>query len=382
MRTESLLGDTLEELRRANRLREPDDGLTRRAVAEAAGRIGESELDASSNDYLGLGIRNVSRETLGRAGAGASRLIYGTAAEHLTLEKELAAWVGAESALLFSSTYAANLGLLAAVGVRESVIISDATNHASLIDGARLSRAEVRVVPHLNLEATRAVLQSSRGARACWVVTESYFSMDGDAPDLRALRVLCNEYDAGLIVDEAHALGVFGAAGAGRCAELGVRADVLVGALGKAVGAQGGFVAGSSQLRSFLWNQARSFVFSTAPSPCLAALTVQQVESARTAEDARQRLALNSQALRTELTRSGLPLCPGSFGPIVSIVLGGNERVLEAGSRLRARGILAQAIRPPTVPAGAARLRLTVKATFSAADVQRLARETVEACRA
>ena len=180
-------------------------------------------------------------------------MIHGTTAEHLLLEGILERWVGAESALLFSSTYAANVGLLAALGVHDSIIISDAANHASLIDGARLSRAEVRVVPHLDLEATRAALNGARGARACWVATESYFSMDGDGPDLRALRGLCDEYDAALIVDEAHALGVFGAAGAGRCAEAGVRAEALVGALGKAVGAHGGFVAGSADLRRFLW---------------------------------------------------------------------------------------------------------------------------------
>ena len=382
VRFESFLKETLSQLDAQKLLREPDDGAGRRFVEAAAGAAGHACIDASSNDYLGLGARVVSRETHGNTGAGASRLIHGTAPEHLRLEAELAAWVGSESALLFSSTYAANAGLISALGVRESVIISDSANHASIIDGARLGKAEIQVVPHLDLEAMRVALQAARGARSCWVVTESYFSMDGDGPDLAALRELCDAHDACLIVDEAHALGVFGPAGAGRCAEAGVRADVLVGALGKAVGSNGGFVSGSNALRTFLWNRARSFVFSTAPSPLLAELTREQLGATRTGDDLRQQLATNSAALRRLLADAGLQLTPGSFGPIVSLVLGENDRVLAVAQRLRNSGVLAQAIRPPTVPKGGARLRLTVKATFSWSDVERLARQVDEACRA
>jgi 8-amino-7-oxononanoate synthase len=381
VRFESFLNQTLTKLATANVLREPDDGAARRAVADAAERAGLPVIDASSNDYLGLASRSVSRETHGNVGAGASRLIHGTTAEHLLLEAELATWVGTESALLFSSTYAANAGLIAALGVRESVIVSDSANHASIIDGARLAKAELRVVEHLNLDAVRVALQAARGASACWVVTESYFSMDGDGPDLAALRELCDTADACLIVDEAHAIGVFGPAGAGRCAEAGVRADILVGALGKAVGSHGGFVGGSNTLRTFLWNRARSFVFSTAPSPLQAELTREQVVAVRAGDDLRRRLATSSTELRARLVGAGLPLAPGSFGPIVSLVLGDNERVLAVAKLLRAAGVLAQAIRPPTVPVGAARLRLTVKATFSPGDVERLAKLVVEACR-
>jgi 8-amino-7-oxononanoate synthase len=382
VRFESLLDQTLTELANGSLLREPDDGEARRSVAAAATGAGVSIIDASSNDYLGLASRSVSRETHGNLGAGASRLIHGTAAEHLLLEAELATWIGAESALLFSSTYAANAGLIAALGVRESVIVSDSANHASIIDGARLAKAEVRVVQHLNLDAVRTALQGARGARACWVVTESYFSMDGDGPDLAALRELCDTADACLIVDEAHALGIFGPEGAGRCAEAGVRPDILVGALGKAIGSHGGFVSGSRALRTFLWNRARSFVFSTAPSPLHAELTREQVTTVRAGDDLRRRLAQSSAELRARLLEAGLPLAWGSFGPIISLVLGDNERALAVATRLRAAGVLAQAIRPPTVAAGAARLRLTVKATFSPTDIQRLAQVVVEACRA
>lgn len=380
VRFESLLDQTLAELRAGALLREPDDGSARRSVAAAAERLGSELLDASSNDYLGFAAGSVSRETSASAGAAASRLIHGSTVEHLRLEQELASWVGAESALLFSSTYAANVGLISALGVKGSVILSDSANHASLIDGARLSKAEARVVPHLDLSALSEALEAQRGARACWVVTESYFSMDGDGPDLAAMRALCDRHDACLIVDEAHALGVFGPAGGGRCAEAGVKADILVGALGKAVGTHGGFVAGSERLRTFLWNKARSFVFSTAPSPRLADLSRVHVQLAREADARRAALASNSAQLRAELRAAGLPLAPNAFGPIVSVILGENERVLSAAERLRAVGILAQAVRPPTVPIGAARLRLTVKATFTPTEIARLSRAVSEAC--
>ena len=380
MRFDAFLDQSLSQLRAASLFREPDDGSAREAVSAAARELGLGVIDAASNDYLGLANHAVSRETHAAPGAAASRLIYGTSSEHLRLEAELAHWVRTESALLFSSAYAANLGLVSALGTRESIIISDAANHASLIDGARLSRAEVRVVAHLDLDALRLALAQARHSSACWVVTESYFSMDGDGPDLVAMRDLCDAHDACLIVDEAHALGVFGPAGAGRCAEAQVAADILVGALGKAVGTQGGFVAGSALLRSYLWNKARSFVFSTAPSPRHADLTSAHLKLAQEADDARRRLAANAALLRAELLAAGLPVAAASFGPIISVVLGSNERVLAAAAYLRRLGILAQAIRPPTVPVGGARLRLTVKATLSAPDLARLARAVVEAC--
>lgn len=380
MRFESVLRDTLNRLEAAGLLREPDDGAGRTQVEANAARLGLTLLDASSNDYLGLAQVSVSRETTGKVGAAASRLIYGTTDEHLALEAALATWLGTESAVLFASTYAANLGLVAALGVEGSLIISDAANHASLIDGARLAKAEVAVVPHLALDAMDSVLRSHRNARACWVLTESYFSMDGDSPDLPGLRSLCDAHDACLIVDEAHALGVFGPQGAGRCAELGVRPDILVGALGKAVGTHGGFVAGTGLLRRYLWNRARSFVFSTAPSPAHAELTRQRLLVLREADALRVALAANAENLRARLIRAGLTLVPGSFGPIVSVIIGDNSRASAAAAHLRQVGILAQAIRPPTVPEGSARLRLTVKATFGEAEIARLGAAVEAAC--
>lgn len=380
MRFEALIDEALDQLRRGSLLREPDDGIARAKVVRAAARLGLPVLDASSNDYLGFAAGIVSRETIGKPGAGASRLIHGSTEEHVALETQLAEWVDSEAALLFSSTYAANVGLISALGVADSVILSDSANHASLIDGARLSKAKVEVVPHLDLTSLAAALKAHREARACWVVTESYFSMDGDGPDLTSMRALCDSHDACLIVDEAHALGVFGPQGSGRCSAAGIKPDVLIGALGKAIGTHGGFVAGTRKLRSLLWNRARSFVFSTAPSPRLADLTRLHVQLTRDADALRAALLNNADELRRRLAGAGLPLAPDSFGPIVSVILGDNERVLAAAERLQNVGVLAQAIRPPTVPAGAARLRLTVKATFSQPEIARLAEAVGTAC--
>jgi len=380
VRAEKLFDETLAQLSSSDLLREPDDGATRDDVGRAASALGLPVLDASSNDYLGLGENCVSRETLSRSGACASRLIYGTRSEHLALEAAVSTWTDTEAALTFPSTYSANIGVVSAIGVEQSLIISDAANHASLIDGARLAKARVEVVPHLDLEAVRNALRTARAAKAIWVVTESYFSMDGDGPDLPALRQLCDEHDAFLLVDEAHALGVFGPRGAGLCAQGRVRPNALVGALGKAVGSHGGFVAGSPALRRYLWNRARSFVYSTALSPAHAAAAREQVERALAADAARARLADNANRLRRSLKELGLDLIPGSFGPIVSVRLGANGRALTAAARLRSIGILAQAIRPPTVPLGSARLRFTVKSTFSDADMQRLISAIGEAC--
>ncbi len=342
-------------------------------------------LDACSNDYLGLGARGVSRETVAtlagaRPGAGASRLVQGSFPEHAELERELAAWVGTEACLLTVSAFAANAGLIPALAAPDSLVVSDALNHASIVDGCRLAGARVVVTPHLELEAVEAALQEHRGAAPAWVVTEALFSMDGDSPDLPALRSICDRYGAGLIVDEAHSLGIVGPGGAGLAASHRVRTDALVAGLGKAVGSQGGLVGGSNELRRWLWNRARPFVFSTAPSPLLCRVTLSQVLATRSADAARARLHARSAELRTALATCGLAVLPGSLGPIIPVVLGSNERALAAMAALRERGILAQAIRPPTVPNGAARLRLTVHADWPDDAVPRIAEALEVAC--
>jgi 8-amino-7-oxononanoate synthase len=365
----------LAELARRGLLRTPDDGAARRSTEVAATALGVPFVDASSNDYLGL-ARDVSRETPVQApwpGAGASRLIHGTQPAHLALERALAEWVGLPEALTFSSGYAANVGLLQALGIDGTVLVSDALNHASIVDGCRLSRARVEVVPHRDLGAVEGALVAARGARARFVVVESCFSMDGDGPDLTALRALCDRLSAGLVVDEAHALGVFGPGGAGRCAQTGVRPDALVGTLGKAVGVQGAFVAGSERLRTLLWNRARSFVFSTAPSPRLAELAAFHVQRVRADDAGRARLHALVASLRASLRAAGVAPMVDSVAPIVPVLIGSNERALAVATELQRAGILAQAIRYPTVPEGTARLRLTVSASWSDDAPERVA---------
>jgi 8-amino-7-oxononanoate synthase len=347
------------------------------ALAAAAGRIG---LDATSNDYLGLAAQaaSVSRETA-RAGSGAARLVQGTWPEHVELERELAHWVDQPAALLFSSGFAANLGTISALAGPDSVVLSDQLNHASIVDGCRLSRAQTAVIPHLNLAALETALVRSAQFPLRWVVTESYFSMDGDGPDLAALRALCDRYRAFLVVDEAHALGVFGPHGAGRCAEAGVRADALIGTLGKAIGTEGAFVSGSDPLRTWLWNRARSFVFSTAPSPIGCAITLNHVKQAIGADAARAALLAKAERVRARLESEGLALVRGSFGPIISVLVGTNQAAMTLAQRLRAAGILVQPIRPPTVPQGFARIRITISASHSDDQLAWLSDALVEA---
>jgi 8-amino-7-oxononanoate synthase len=370
MSLDAYLSAQLRTLSDAGLLRDPADAQTRLALAESRPDF----IDACSNDYLGLAASptDVSRETA-RVGAGASRLVQGTWPQHEALEGALAKWVGAESALLFSSGFAANVGALAALCGPDSVVLSDALNHASLIDGCRLSRAEVAVVPHLDLAALETALVYGTAARARWVVSEAYFSMDGDGPNLAALRAICDRHRAFLVLDEAHSLGVYGPGGAGRSAEAGVVPDVFIGTLGKAVGVQGAFVAGSEALRTFLWNRARSLVFSTAPSPELCTRLLEHVELTRHAGALREIVLQRASELRALLAERGVSLIPRSFGPIVAVLVGESDRAQEAAEFLRSQGILAQAIRPPTVPDGFARLRLTVGARHSSGDVHRIA---------
>jgi 8-amino-7-oxononanoate synthase len=296
-------------------------------------------------------------------------LVTGTHECHTVLERALADWVGLPEALVFSSGYAANTGALSAIAGAGHLIVSDQLNHASIVDGCRLSRARVVVVPHRDCDAIERALRESDPQQPRWVVTESYFSMDGDSPDLSRLRRLCDAFQAGLCVDEAHALGVFGPHGSGLCSALGVRPDVLVGTLGKAVGVQGAFVAGSRTVTDYLWNRARSLVFSTAISPLLAQVTLENVEAVR--GDDPGRLRLRELCIRF---RELLGDAAGSTtGPIFPILLGTPDRATAAARALAAQGFLAVAIRPPTVPNGTSRLRVSLTTQLTDDDIVRLA---------
>lgn len=340
---------------------------------------GRGYVNFSSNDYLGLAndpsVIEAGREALLRhgLGAGASRLIVGDTEAHGSLERALCRFVGSEAALLFNSGYAANVGVLAALFGPGDVIFSDALNHASLIDGCRLSRAQTVVFPHRDVEALEALVAQNPGRRRV-VVTDTVFSMDGDRAPLRALGALCARQGLALIVDEAHATGVLGERGQGLSALEGVEVDLHVGTLSKSLGGFGAYVCGSLAARELLLNQARSLVFSTALPPALCAAAQEALlELQRPAR--RAALWARIHQLAAGLTRLGFPAAPDSA--VFTVLLGDPKRALEASARLREQGLLVKAIRPPTVPEGTSRLRIAVSASHTEEDVDHLLRALV-----
>jgi 8-amino-7-oxononanoate synthase len=365
------------------------DGLRRDARPAARPA---AHLSFCSNDYLGLASRTAPPAS---SGAGASRLIAGERDEHRRLERAFASWLGVEDVLAFSSGYAANVGTVSALAVPGDLIVSDALNHASLIDGARLSRARVAVVPHGEVAAIATALAERAEARA-WVVVESYYSMDADGPDLAALRSVCDAHGAALYVDEAHALGVLGPAGRGRCAEAGVTPDVLVGTLGKSFGSQGAFVGGRGVLREWLWNRARSFVFSTGLAPVSAAAgsralqeVIERPELGAHVRDLAARLRSGLLGAASDGAVGGAASAPQveparvlGFGHVVPVVLGTPARALRWAAHMRELGVDVHAIRPPTVPAGASRIRMTVTAAHRVEDIDRAIDAFASAARA
>lgn len=343
-------------------------------------------LHLCSNNYLGHANDADIRAELAKAaarwgGAGASRLVSGSTRPHLDAEEALAAYVHLPDARVFSSGYAANVGAISALVGPGDVVFSDALNHASLIDGCRLSRAKIVIYPHTDLEALAGLLAQHRPtANAALIVSDAIFSMDGDAAPIRALRALADRHTAGLLIDEAHALGVIGTDGSGLCAFLGVRPDVLTGMLGKSFGTAGAFVAGSVDCCRLLENTARSYVFSTAMHPALAAIIPYLVERLRSANGARTRLRQHirtlAQAIEHPLADQDLVL-----SPILPLIIGANEAALAVAQRLRDQGIFIRAIRPPTVPQNTARLRIVPIATHTRVDITRAAEALHEARR-
>lgn len=353
-----LLEQRLADLRERHLLRDRHNAARARAEAGAAA-LGRPLVDLSSNDYLGLARLPIAPS--GPGGAGASRLIHGTRPAHVQLEAELAEWLGTEDALLFTSGYAANVGLMSALAEPGDLVVSDALNHASLIDGCRLSRAEVAVVPHRDVGALERALRQA-GDRTVWVVSEAYFSMDGTSCDLPDIGAVLERYPkAHLILDEAHSLGVFGPEGRGLAADVGVVPSALVGTFGKAFGLHGAFVAGSRDLCAWLWNRARSFVFSTASSPALVEAASERLRLVRGATAERARLQAICSAVHGHLSeRYAERKVRGSHGPITPLLIGAEEAAVRVASQLADCGILTQAVRPPTVPQGTSRIRLSL----------------------
>ncbi|MES1926384.1 8-amino-7-oxononanoate synthase [Salinisphaera sp. T31B1] len=336
-------------------------------------------LNFCSNDYLGLAgdpiLSHALSEAAGRVGVGsaASQLVTGHNAEHAALEAELAAWVGRERALVFSTGYAANLGVVSALAGKRDHVVADALNHASLIDGARLSGARKHVYAHGNVDAAAHAL-SSTGPGQRLLVTDSVFSMDGDTAPLADLADLAARHDAWFVVDDAHGLGVFGPGGAGAVAQAGLNSaqvPILLGTLGKAAGAAGAFVAGDDLTIEMLLQTARSLIFSTAMPPAVAAAARQGVAMARAGEARRAHLHALIARFRAGATARGLVL-EQSDSPIQPLVLGDERHAVAVSQALLARGYLVGAIRPPTVAPGTSRLRITLTAGHDEAQVDGL----------
>jgi 8-amino-7-oxononanoate synthase len=336
---------------------------------------GRRTLLLCSNNYLGLASHPALAEAAARAahehgvGAGASRLISGSLPIHHALEERLAHFKHAEAALLFPSGYHANIGVVTALLGPNDAVFSDALNHASIIDGCRLSRAEVLVYPHRDVGALARLLRDSK-ARRRLIVTDSVFSMDGDHAPLTEICAIAAEHDAMVMVDEAHGTGVLGPTGAGLVEELGLseRVTVQMGTLGKALGCAGAFVAGERSLIELLVNRARSFIYTTAlPPPVVAAVDAALDLVAREPER-RARLRALAADLRARLVALGLTV-PDGDGPILPVIVGESERAMAWSRALLERGVFVQAIRPPTVPPGTARLRVTLMATHTEDDL-------------
>lgn len=360
-------------------------GLLRllRAVEQAQGprvRIEGRELLAfCSNDYLGLAQHSRLIEALKQAadacgvGSTAAHLVVGHHREHAALEEALADWTGRERALLFSTGYAANLGALQALLGADDLCVQDKLNHTCLLDGARLAGCTLKRYPHVDIAGAARQLATAPQAAAL-IASDGVFSMDGDLAPLAALAALCAREGATLMIDDAHGLGVLGPQGAGSVAAAGLGqtdVPVLMATLGKALGCAGAFVAGPAALIEGLTQFARSYVYSTALPPALAAAARVAVALARRSDDRREHLAALITRLRTGAAQLGLPLA-ASTTPIQPLLLGDSAVAMQAAAALEARGLLVTAIRPPTVPAATARLRITLSAAHSAADVDRL----------
>lgn len=341
----------------------------------------------ASNDYLGLARHPALVEALVRAaradgvGAGAAHLLGGHREEHAALEDALARWTGRERALLFSTGYMANLGAISALLGRGDVCVQDKLNHASLLDGARLAGCELKRYVHADVASAARQLDTQPQAAAL-LATDGVFSMDGDVAPLPDLAAVCKTQRAALLVDDAHGLGILGPDGAGSVAEAGLSQDevpVLMGTLGKALGVAGAFVAGRVALIDGLVQAARPFIYTTALPPALAAATCKAIEIARFEGWRRDRLTRLIAHFRHGAKARGIALLD-SRTPIQPVPIGDSKAALAASARLEAAGCHVPAIRPPTVPAGQARLRVTLSALHSEGDVERLLTALAIAC--
>ena len=340
---------------------------------------GKPVLLLCSNNYLGLAdhprVREAAAEAAMRygAGAGASRLVSGTMRIHRRLEERLAEFKGSERALLFGSGYLANVGTIQALARPGEVVFSDALNHASIVDGCRLAGAETFVYDHTDLDHLAWGLEQAEG-RGSLIVTDGVFSMDGDIAPLEGIVELAREHDVRVMVDDAHGTGTIGPGGRGTAAAAGLEdeIDVLVGTLSKSLGSYGAYVCCERRVAKYLVNTARTLIFSTALPPPAVAAAMAALELLQSEPRRVEKVQRNSAMLREALNQEGLPTLPG-ITPVIPLVIGDAETAVAATEHALGRGVFAQAIRPPTVPAGTSRLRLTVMASHTKSELREAA---------
>jgi 8-amino-7-oxononanoate synthase len=391
-RRSSELAGALAELDREHlrRARRTIDGFVEPGSRVTTVVDGRELIDFSSNDYLGLArhpaVAAAMAECAGRcgAGSGASHLVTGHGAEHSRLEEDLAAFTGRERALLFSTGYMANLAVMTTLARRGETVLLDRLSHASLIDGGLLSGALFKRYAHADAVAAESAL-AAHAQTATVVATDGVFSMDGDVGPLDALARSSRAHDAWLVVDDAHGLGVVGASGRGAVEHFGLDVDavpVLVGTLGKAFGSFGAFVAGSADLIELLMQKARSYVYTTALPQPVAAASRKALEIAQREAWRRERVLALTARFRAGAQQLGVPvmMAPPPLTPIQPVMMGSAEAALRAQRELSAAGFCVVAIRPPTVPRGSARLRVTLSAAHTEAQVDGLLEALARAC--
>ena len=340
---------------------------------------GKRVLNFCSNNYLGLAddprLAQAAVDSLNKEGfgAGASRLVCGNMSSHQALERKLAQFKETEAALLFSSGYMANVGIIPALFGREDIIFCDKLNHASIIDGIILSQAEFKRYPHNDMIALESLLKESQRTKKRCIVTDSVFSMDGDIAPLPAIVALAEKYNCTVMVDEAHAVGVLGKNGKGAVEHFGLqkKIDIQMGTLSKAAGSFGAYCCGSRELISFLINRARSFIYTTGMPPSVAAASFRSLEIIEMETHRRERLWQNTHYIKEALKVLGLDTLD-SQTPIIPVVVKDAALAVEFSKKLFEKNILISAIRPPTVPVNTARLRLTVMATHEQRDLDYL----------
>ncbi|GIM46875.1 8-amino-7-oxononanoate synthase [Collibacillus ludicampi] len=354
------------------RLRRMESAASTRVIVD-----GREMLMCASNNYLGLAddhrLIEAAIEAIRKYGTGSSgsRLTTGNTALHEQLEERIARFKGTEAAIVFNTGYMANVAAMTALATAGDVIFSDEWNHASLIDGCRLSKADVVIYRHADLKDLEEKLMRYRSGKRNLIVTDGVFSMDGDIANLPGIVELAERYGAWVMVDDAHATGVLGRRGAGTVEhfDLHGRVHIQMGTLSKAVGAEGGYIAGTHELIEYLRNCARPFIFSTALSPGVIGTALTAIDLIENEPERRARLSLISKRVREELIEMGFRVMSGET-PILPILIGEAERAVEFSHHLEEQGVFAPAIRPPSVPQGTSRIRLTLMATHTDEDVR------------